>query len=74
MLNLTPAVQQAVHEAIAREDIPPDKHGAFVTVVDATGVHAILAYRVADHWTIRAGFTHEWQGGDGVDAEVKAVW
>jgi hypothetical protein len=74
MLNLTPAVQQAVHAAIAAAEIPADKRGAFVLVADTTGVHAILAARVNDRWTIRAGLTHEWHGGDGAEAQVKAVW
>jgi hypothetical protein len=74
MLNLTPAIQQAVQQAIAADDIPADKRGAFILVTDATGVHAVLAARVDEHWTIRAGFQHDWTGGNGVSAEVKAVW
>lgn len=74
MLNLTPAIQQAVQEAIAKEDIPANKKGAFILVTDASGVHAVLAARLDQHWTIRAGFQHDWTGDDGVSAEVKATW
>lgn len=75
-LKIDQAVQDAVHRAITDAQIDEGKRGAFITVVDSTGIHAILAYRSSpdSHWSIRAGFTHEWAGGDGAEAEVKATW
>jgi len=74
MLNLTPAVQEAVQKAIAEAEIPEGKRGALILVADGSGAHAIVATRLDTHWTIRAGVTHEWSGENAAAAEVRAVW
>lgn len=51
--------------------IPPDAHGAFLTVANQDGIKAVIAVRIADAWQVKAVVEHDWR--DKADAVTYGV-
>ncbi len=69
------SLQKAVQEALMNDPaIPPGHRGAFVTVTGPTGVKAVIATKLNDHWTVTGEVDHPWTGGLTYGATVKATW
>lgn len=67
------SIHAAVDQALLASAAPADKN-AFVVIATTTGVKAVLATRLDDHWTVAGLFAvdHEQHIDGGI--EVKATW
>lgn len=69
------ALTKAVNDAFAvASGIPPGHKGAFLTVADTTGVRAVVAHKIDDHWVVTGQVEHPWAGKLDYGATIQATW
>lgn len=69
------AIAKAVTDALTvSTSIPPGHKGAFVTIVDDSGVKAVVADKISGVWTVTGYVEHPWSGGLDYGTTLQASW
>jgi hypothetical protein len=70
--NLIPGIMGEIDAAVAA--LPPETHGAFVTVADLTGVNAAVVAKTDSGWAVRVWVGKDWKGPISAGAQVVKHW
>lgn len=54
--------------------LPPDAHGAIISVADQSGVNAAVVAKIADQWSVVAFVGKTWTGPIQYGAEARWTW
>jgi hypothetical protein len=58
----------------AAKEIPPDKHGAIISVFNETSGNAALVYKVNDEFVVQAWIGKTWKGSSNYGAAATYVF
>jgi hypothetical protein len=66
------ALEKSVNEAL--KAVPPEHDGASVSITSVDGIHAYLAHKIDDHWSVIAQGGLSLQGKADYGVAVHGSW